>query len=588
MKIVNRKTGEIVEGSEDEMEEVLTELEKSGEIGDWDFEENTLPQKQYADMSFDERVDALSQRKGISKDAAKVGLAIAPNLSENTINGGDSYIRSGLNDLATMLPRTLAGAGSVLNLELSRYNEYMNKTSSDYRKEGKNFKAGLVSPEAGLGLVAAPAIGPVLAAESTLPGIIAGNAVTGLGLNLAGQAIENGQIDPSEAGVSAIVGGIGGAVASGLSRLISMYGKEQVRRVAEFMRFGNAKTDRKLTDKDLVEIFSDPEKKARLEKALQSIGFRNKEKSLNLARNDAADKFLADFSTPSTDIKPNVEPLSDLSRGDIEKASLNIMEDPYDGYSRAVLEMSANDPSRSVKWKPLKFEKNSVSDTQNYGNADIFTTGKNRKAQEVNLLPKDAAFLEKLHAGFSALAKNAPNERNNLNLKGERYITNPKAMSKVFYEDYFKPLQDAAISPVGITEDAFAIVLSRAAKNNDVRAMNAILKAADVLGFSKEQIEVGLNLSKDVGQIGKLQQAISTGADVNKYGGDLPLNLSVINAKGLNPLAGVSGFAGKAYKSMGKTYDLDNALNIVSRKSRPGVIGGRLAIQGGISQANNK
>lgn len=114
MKFRNKKTGEIIEGTEQEMEDVLSELEKTGEIADWE----TVSETDYVNTNpssvkttYQERLERFAP--GIERSLSEV----FPNLAEQHMQGNDEYnlgtLRAGVADVFSLPGRAVSSLVSA-------------------------------------------------------------------------------------------------------------------------------------------------------------------------------------------------------------------------------------------------------------------------------------------------------------------------------------------------------------------------------------------------------------------------------------------------------------------------------------------
>lgn len=383
-----------------------------------------------------------------------------------------------------------------------------------------------------------------------------------------------------------LVGGALGAgfegISSGVRELISRYGKEQARRIIEGMMFGNVNGARTLSGKDIASYLADPVHKEAFENALASVSRIGKRTTkVDEAAEAANERFLVNAKNRGE--SPNVNGVQDAEVAGVKKAGNNglsadegstALDDdlvttartkPWDENAVAARNMIIHDPKR-VEWKGYTYNKGGFTQGMSQSNKLTGYT-KSNGARPGNIYPEEGAFLDELALYFDRVAKGQADRYNSLNIKGQLYEPSPEAVGKFFFEKYFKPLQEAAFSASGITENKLLDVMKIAARQNDEIAMGAILNAGKKLGFTDEQIN---KLYKDAVTSGtntKLSELIKSGKDVSKYNGNLPVDIKLVSAKGLNPLAGISRLAGPM-NSLADRLSVRNAsMDVVGKKN---------------------
>lgn len=282
MKFRNVKTGEIIEGTDEEMEEVLSELEKSGEIGDW---EAYTGEPQQAEPETGRTTP--EQRREYFGGGVSGALAEAfPNLAERYMQGKDSFdlgqVKAGVSDAFSLPGRLIASTVNASNLGGqggfnlgTRSGEGTNPLGTIMRDPVTGATAPLMGPmakgvqiAANLGARALGLIGP----KASMVGRIAGAAVAGAGEGAAvegASALMNDRELTKEglALASAMGGGFEGA-ATGIQQLLQKFGKNYIKAAAQASRLGN--TDREMTDKELIEFLSNPRNLDAMTKVMES------------------------------------------------------------------------------------------------------------------------------------------------------------------------------------------------------------------------------------------------------------------------------------------------------------------------------
>ena len=196
MKFRNKNTGEIIEGTEQEMEEVLSELEKTGEIADWE----TVSETDYVDTNpssgkttYQERLENFAP--GIERSLSEV----FPNLAEQHMQGNDEYnlgtLRAGLADVFSLPGRAVS----------SLANAY----------QGNGFNLGKRSGEEDSGILQNIARDPITGATLPIGGYL-GKGVQ-LGANAGGKVL--GTVGKVLGGAGA--GAVEGAVLEGASSVLN-------------------------------------------------------------------------------------------------------------------------------------------------------------------------------------------------------------------------------------------------------------------------------------------------------------------------------------------------------------------------------
>ena len=276
MKFRNKKTGEVIEGTEQEMEEVFSELEKTGEIVDWEEynETATAPvETKYGKTSYEER-------KKYFGGGVAGGLAEAfPSLAEQYMQGNTGYnlgtLGAGLNDALSYITRLYAGMYN----ELIQGNEGFNLGRRSEDEGTHPFAETFRDPMFFGGLSLGGPINKVVKGVGTfgnkllgIPGRISGKIIAGGGVG-AGMVQLGADLKKKNPDVFdyALGAGLGAGLeaAGGVVNLIETYGPELVRSIATALKLGNTK--RLLSDGEFNEFVADPKNADALEKTLKIV-----------------------------------------------------------------------------------------------------------------------------------------------------------------------------------------------------------------------------------------------------------------------------------------------------------------------------
>lgn len=266
MKFRNKKTGEIIEGTEQEMEEVFSELEKTGEIVDWEEyrETESVPvEKKPQKTTYEERKDYFG-------GGASGALAEAfPNLAEQYMQGNRDYnlgtLRAGISDAFSLPGRFVASAANKSNI-LGGSGEFNLGARSG---EGTNLAGSIArDPITGATSVAGGPLAAGVKGAANLGKSVLGNAgrvvggigagaVEGAGLEIASSALKEGELPSGKnlaigAGFGAGFEGVGQAV----NMLMQKYGKNLVDASVAALLKGNVNAH--VTDAEKAVFLADP------------------------------------------------------------------------------------------------------------------------------------------------------------------------------------------------------------------------------------------------------------------------------------------------------------------------------------------
>ena len=266
MKFRNKKTGEIIEGTEQEMEEVLSELEKTGEIVDWEEYKETVS----VPVSNNSGKTTYEGRKEYFGGGASGALAEAfPNLAEQYMQGNRDYnlgtLRAGISDAFSLPGRFVASAANKNNI-LGGGGEFNLGARSG---EGTNLAGsiardpitGATLPIGGyLGKVVqlgANAGGKVLGTVGKVLGGAGAGAVEGVGLETASSLLNEGKL-PS--GKELAIGAGFGAGFEGAGQLVNAlaqrFGDNLVDAAIAALMKGNVNAH--VTDVEKAKFLADP------------------------------------------------------------------------------------------------------------------------------------------------------------------------------------------------------------------------------------------------------------------------------------------------------------------------------------------
>lgn len=570
---VNKKTGEVLETANDEeLEQLLTAFAEDGVIEDWDVSDvNQMSKPEDKKPSVAERTTAEQRKETFGSDAEWL-----PYSADHLMRTGDWGVVPLVKDMLSMPGRALT----------SLFSDNSFGTTSEEATSKGGF-SGLLQ-----GVTRSPwtlATAPFAGAGAGLSVLGRMGLQAGIGAGMTGLDVATKQegYESEDPVLDILLGGALGAgfegISTGVRELVSRYGKEQARRIIEGMLFGNVNGARTISGKDIAQYLSDPVRKEAFENAMAGvsrIGRRNTK--LDEATEAANERFLANAKKRQVNsANPNgVEDAEVVGMSKAGKKSLSpdegstaLDEDlvttartqPWDENAVAARNMIIHDPKR-VEWKGYTYNKGGFGNGMSQSNKLTGYT-KSNGARPGNVLPEEGAFLDELALYFDRVAKGQADRYNSINIKGQLYEPNPEGVGKFFFNTYFKPLQDAAFSASGITENKLLDVMKIAAKQNDEVAMGAILNAGKKLGFTDEQIAELYKDAMTVGTNSKLSDLIVSGKDISKYKGNLPVDVKLVSAKGLNPLSGVSRLAGPANSLADRLSVRDASFNTVGKKN---------------------
>lgn len=455
MKFRNKKTGEVIEGTEQEMEEVFSELEKTGEIADWEtVSEQTVEQpsnepKNGGRITYQQRLERFAP--GIERSLSEV----FPNLAEQYMQGNDEY------NLGTLS----AGVADVFSLP----GRAVSSLASAYRGEG--YDLGRRSGEEGgttLGnIVRDPVTGATLPIGGYLgKGVQIGANVGSKVLGPAGKflggagagAAEGAVMEAASAGLNdreltgkdiAIGAGLGGAFELGgvvVQQLLQKFGKDYVKAVASSLRLGN--TDRVMTDEEFIEFLADPRNRDALEKALKAgssglnatpfVGDRGKklQGDVNAAKKEAESVLQGEdiFRGFDDNIDPNL-PIGEQN----DARKLNALGAKQSGETETM--------NLATKYKE---KKNSTYKPNAYRYMDKFFNKYNKIQSKVLEKPsverpmsQDEAFLldqlkNEMEADKSIINGYTPEKV----ISGNKFLSDRMPFNDEFYENALKPFLD--------------------------------------------------------------------------------------------------------------------------------------------------
>lgn len=587
---VNKKTGEVIETANDnELEELLVAFNEDGTIDEWDVRESI---EQPADQPSEVVPEEIKTNPESREEQYGTLGKLFPNTADAYMREGKAGFKEGFEDVFSLPGRLAASVSERLYNGDGEWTGTMGRTN----RESNGLIEGVVrNPYMAFGALTAPIIGADMAAMGFGKGALAlGQGLYG-GVMSAAESVADGNDDVStlirDAGLG-FVGGAGGEALSNLGKyLLKRYSMSQARRILEGMDFGNVNGAREKTSEEVLQFLADPKGKELFDEVTKSVGHvgrRTTKLEDNVKRYEKAfldnagnrnsqrldpkvqDAEIVGSTKASNAVSPDAGS-TPLEENLIETARLN----PWDDNAWAARELAVNDPKR-VPFKPWTIDKGSIQGggVQNSG---VVGTTKSNKVSIGNVYPEEGKFLDRLAEIFDRASKEASGSYGDINIRGNRYPRSPGGVRSYLFDTYFTPLQDAAFGAKGITKEKLLDVMAFAAKQNDTMVMESILQAGKELGFSQRQIAEMLDAAVRIGKEGKLIELIKSGKDMSKYAGNLPININLVNAKILNPMAGISRFSRPA-TSLTESFDTPKGtLNYLER-------GGRTLLNSGLAK----
>ena len=280
MRFRNLKTGEVIEGSDAEMEEVLSELDKAGELSEWVTDDGSASANQEPESS---KTSYEDRKKAFSRVDERILSEVFPNIAEQVMNGNQKFdlgmIRAGLSDALSLPGRAVSAyMSSMPNMKGERDTFDLGRRTG----EGTNI-AGTIARDPVTG---ATVLGGQLLARGIqggarlgkfllggggfgrgVGGAVAG-AAEGVGIEGASSALNDRDFTKEGAVVGAVSGGAFEGLGQAAQALLQKYGKNLVKSSVQALNLGN--TDRALTDEELVRFLSNQRNVDALEKTLDA------------------------------------------------------------------------------------------------------------------------------------------------------------------------------------------------------------------------------------------------------------------------------------------------------------------------------
>lgn len=280
MRFRNLKTGEVIEGSDAEMEEVLSELDKAGELSEWVTDDGSASANQEPESS---KTSYEDRKKAFSRVDERILSEVFPNIAEQVMNGNQKFdlgmIRAGLSDAFSLPGRAVSAyMSSMPNMKGERETFDLGRRTG----EGTNI-AGTIArdPVTGAtvlggrllarGIQGGARLGKFLLGGGGfgrgVGGAVAG-AAEGVGIEGASSALNDRDFTKEGAVVGAVSGGAFEGLGQAAQALLQKYGKNLVKSSVQALNLGN--TDRALTDEELVRFLSNQRNVDALEKTLDA------------------------------------------------------------------------------------------------------------------------------------------------------------------------------------------------------------------------------------------------------------------------------------------------------------------------------
>lgn len=280
MRFRNLKTGEVIEGSDAEMEEVLSELDKAGELSEWVTDDGSVSANQEPESS---KTSYEDRKNAFRRVDERILSEAFPNIAEQVMNGNQKFnldmIRAGLSDAFSLPGRAVSAyMSSMPNMNGERGSFDLGRRTG----EGTNI-AGTIARDPVTG---ATVLGGQLLARGIqggarlgkfllggqgfargVGGTVAG-AAEGVGIEGASSVLNDRDFTKEGAVVGAISGGAFEGLGQAAQALLQKYGKNLVKSSVQALNLGN--TDRALTDEELVRFLSNQRNVDALEKTLEA------------------------------------------------------------------------------------------------------------------------------------------------------------------------------------------------------------------------------------------------------------------------------------------------------------------------------
>lgn len=291
MKFRNKKTGEVIEGSEAEMEAVLTELEKSGEIDEWE-EFGNSPSYTERKKFFEDKYGKGSVPSYLSEFAPYTygrimeGKAGTPDKTFNLGNLPGNVLATA-KDVSTLVPRVGNALisqvqnewnGAQAPLEIGRTREDVNSPAAQFFLDPLMMPLGMGAKLLGKGVQAAsylggkiasklPKIGENAAPVGEVAGAGAAGAAEGIGIDAANSYVNDGEFDPS---FGAKFGGAIESLGKGAQLVLQKMGSNYIKSVVTLLMYGNTSRTH-ISDDTLKAFLAEPKNRELLKFALDEI-----------------------------------------------------------------------------------------------------------------------------------------------------------------------------------------------------------------------------------------------------------------------------------------------------------------------------
>lgn len=280
MRFRNLKTGDVIEGSDVEMEEVLSELEKAGELSEWVTDDGSASANQEPESS---KTSYEDRKNAFRRVDERILSEAFPNIAEQVMDGNQKFnldmIRAGLSDAFSLPGRAVSAyMSSMPNMNGERGSFDLGRRTG----EGTNI-AGTIARDPVTG---ATVLGGQLLARGIqggarlgkfllggqgfargVGGTVAG-AAEGVGIEGASSVLNDRDFTKEGAVVGAVSGGAFEGLGQAAQALLQKYAKNLVKSSVQALYLGN--TDRALTDEELVRFLSNQRNVDALEKTLDA------------------------------------------------------------------------------------------------------------------------------------------------------------------------------------------------------------------------------------------------------------------------------------------------------------------------------
>lgn len=596
MKFRNKNTGQIIEGSDEEMVKVLTILKQRGEIGDWEtFNEEAVETPVREATNVEPKRTTYQERKDYFKDTSPVLAEVFPNIAEQYMNGNSGYnlgtVRAGISDMLSLPGRAISGAANKSNLIGGSGEFNLGVRSSDP-------EVGLIEkfsrdPITGLTAGAGGALASGVKLGANAGGELFGTAGRYLGAGLAGAnegaLLEKGSelLNDRNATVKdlAIGAGLGGAfelLGTGIQSILQKFGKDYVKAVASSLRLGN--TDRVMTDDEFVEFLADPRNRDALEKALKAgskglnstpfVGDRGKklQPEVNKAKSEAEsilqgeDAFKGfeegvDKNLPigEQDMQRRLNALRMKQNGETE--SMNLAR-PYKEGQLNAQDMDFNPMKEREPWerssrsetKITSYEPNAFMDMERFSNKYKKMSSEILKKPSVDRpMTQDEFFLldqlkKEMDGDKSIIAGYTPEKV----ISSNKFLSDHTPFNDGFYKNTLKPFLDENknVSTDFLTEFHRILGGTEFAKNksNELReALSGLEEASLKRAFTKSDKNIEVKKGYD--------QAMKKFKDTLSSYADMRVGRPGVNANGQDYIVGEENMKDYAYTYLRHVQD---------------------------------